>query len=78
MVLFYLLNRCLMVGMKVKSHSWAKKRVKKSATGKYVFKKACNNHLLTNKKKKKNKTSPYGKVVSKNERKALKVLLPYV
>ena len=62
---------------KAKSHSWAKKRVKKTATGKFVFKKACNNHLLTNKKQKNNKSAPYGKVVSQSETKALKNLVPY-
>jgi large subunit ribosomal protein L35 len=65
------------MAMKAKSHSWAKKRVKKTATGKFVFKKACNNHLLTNKKQKNNKSAPYGKLVASTESKALKNLVPY-
>lgn len=66
-----------MAAMKAKSHSWAKKRVKKTATGKYVFSKACNNHLLTNKKKKNNKSAPYGMITSAADAKAVKNLVPY-
>jgi len=65
------------MAMKAKSHSWAKKRIKKTGSGKFVFKKAGNNHLLTNKKKKNNKSFPYGKVVSTTETKALKNLVPH-
>lgn len=60
-----------------KTHSGAKKRVKKTGSGKFVFKKAANNHLLTNKKQKNNKSRPYGKVASKADAKSLKVLVPY-
>jgi len=66
-----------MAKMKAKSHSWAKKRVKKTATGKIIFSKSCNNHLLTNKKKKNNKVAPYGVIASAADVKAIKNLVPY-
>jgi large subunit ribosomal protein L35 len=37
--------------MKQKTHSGAKKRVKKTGTGKFVVQKSCRNHLLVNKSK---------------------------
>lgn len=37
--------------MKQKTHSGAKKRTKKTGTGKYIVQKASQNHLLVNKSK---------------------------
>jgi large subunit ribosomal protein L35 len=60
---------------KHKSHSGAKKRFKKTAKGKLMFKKSCNSHLLTNKGKN-HKAFPYGKQLTKVYEKAIKFLLP--
>ncbi len=59
-----------------KSHSGAMKRFKVTKSKKVTFKKACNNHLLTNKGKN-NKTNPYGKVVIGKYAKKMRTLLPY-
>jgi ribosomal protein L35 len=59
-----------------KSHSGAMKRFKVTKSKKVTFKKACNNHLLTNKGKN-NKTDPYGKVVIGKYAKKMRTLLPY-
>jgi len=61
---------------KMKSHSWAKKRFKITKKGKVLFKKSCNNHLLTNKGSS-NKANPYKKVMAKADAKKIKTLLPY-
>ncbi len=60
----------------LKTHSWAKKRFKITATKKVLFKKSCNNHLLTNKGNN-NKRDPYGKLLSKTYVKKVKTLFPY-
>jgi ribosomal protein L35 len=59
-----------------KSHSGALKRFKVTKSKKVTFKKACNNHLLTNKGKN-NKTDPYGKTVIGKYAKKMRTLLPY-
>ncbi|MCX6822781.1 MAG: 50S ribosomal protein L35 [candidate division SR1 bacterium] len=59
-----------------KSHSGAMKRFKVTKSKKVTFKKACNNHLLTNKGKN-NKTDPYGKTVIGKYAKKMRTLLPY-
>lgn len=59
-----------------KSHSGALKRFKVTKNKKVTFKKACNNHLLTNKGKN-NKTDPYGKTVIGKYAKKMRTLLPY-
>lgn len=66
------------MAQKLKTHSWAAKRFKisKGKTGKVTFKKACNNHLLTNKGDN-NKTDGYGKALSKTYVKKVKTLFPY-
>lgn len=60
----------------LKTHSWASKRFKITKGKKVLFKKACNNHLLTNKGKN-NKTDAYGKTLSKTYVKKVKSLFPY-
>ncbi len=60
----------------LKTHSWAAKRFKITKGKKVLFKKACNNHLLTNKGNN-NKRDMYGKSLSKTYVKKVKHLFPY-
>jgi ribosomal protein L35 len=61
---------------KLKTHKGAQKRIKVTKKKKYLFDKACNNHLLTNKGK--NRTShQYGKQLTKADSKNMERLLPY-
>jgi len=60
----------------LKTHSWAAKRFKITKSKKVLFKKACNNHLLTNKGNN-NKRDAYGKSLSKTYVKKIKTLFPY-
>jgi len=60
----------------LKSHSGAKKRFKVIKGKKVTFKKACNNHLLTNKGKS-NKADSYGKELNERFAKKMRTLLPY-
>ncbi|MCX6825548.1 MAG: 50S ribosomal protein L35 [candidate division SR1 bacterium] len=64
------------MGKGLKTHSGAKKRFKITKSKKVLFKKACNNHLLTNKGSN-NKSNPYGKLLSKTYEKKVKTLFPY-
>ncbi len=61
---------------KLKTHSGAAKRFKITKNKKISFKKACNNHLLTNKWKN-NKKSVYGKELHVSYVKKVKALFPY-
>lgn len=65
-----------MANAKSKSHSGAGKRFKVTKSGKVTFKKAWNNHLLTNKGKS-NKADWYGKELDAAYSKKVKALLPY-
>lgn len=47
--------------MKQKTHSGTKKRVKVTGTGKFMFQKACKNHLLSSKSKRQKKSFSLGK-----------------
>ena len=58
--------------MKKKSHSGAKKRVKKTGTGKLLVQKSCKNHLLVNKSKRQKKLNAKGKPVESTVLRALK------
>jgi len=60
----------------LKTHSWAKKRFKITSAWKVLFKKACNNHLLTNKGDN-NKSDGYWVSLSKTYVKKVKTLFPY-
>ena len=61
---------------KMKSHSGAKKRVKRTGGGKLTLKRNSRNHLLLQKsKRQKNLNRPL--VGSKSDQKSLKPLLPY-
>lgn len=59
--------------MKQKSHSGAKKRARKTGTGKYIVQKSCQNHLLTNKSKRQKRINK--KVVQDPQQKMLEKLL---
>ncbi|MFC1655727.1 50S ribosomal protein L35 [Patescibacteria group bacterium] len=61
--------------MKKKSHSGAKKRVKKTGTGKFVVQKSCKNHLLVNKSKRQKKLFKKGKTAEDPQQKILAKLL---
>ncbi len=61
--------------MKQKTHSGAKKRVKKTGTGKYMVEKSCKKHLLVNKSKRQKKLDKKGKVAEKPQQKMLSKLL---
>jgi len=61
---------------KWKNHSWAKKRFRITKKGKVLFKKSCNNHLMTNKGKTQKKY-PYKKRLAKADVQRVKDLLPY-
>lgn len=60
----------------LKTHKWAQKRFKLTKNKKVLFKKTCNNHLLTNKWKT-NKKSVYGKELHESYAKKVKSLFPY-
>lgn len=61
--------------MKQKSHSGAKKRVKKTGKGTFVVQKSCKNHLLVNKSKRQKKLDNKGKVAEKPQQKILAKML---
>ena len=61
--------------MKQKSHSGAKKRVKKTGKGTFVVQKSCKNHLLVNKSKRQKKLDKKGKVAEKPQQKILAKML---
>jgi len=61
--------------MKKKSHSGLKKRVKKTATGKFLFDKSAKKHLLTNKSKRQKNVNSGGKVASPGDAKYIRKLL---
>ena len=64
---------------KMKTHSGAKKRFKKTATGKWTHRKAGLRHLLSGMSAKRGRTLRTVKVIEKNdiEGKVLKDYLPY-
>ena len=62
---------------KQKSHSGAKKRVRKTGRGKIVLRRGRRNHLLQQKSKRQKKLNRT-LVVEKSEQKTLKSLLPYL
>ena len=60
----------------LKTHKGAQKRFKITKNKKVIFKKACNNHLLTNKWKN-NKKSVYWKELHSSYAKKVQDLFPY-
>ena len=61
--------------MKQKSHSGAKKRAKRTGTGKFIVQKSCKNHLLVNKSKRQKKLNNKGKVAEAPQQKILAKLI---
>lgn len=62
---------------KVKSHSGAKKRFKRTASGKFKFGRAFKRHLLTNRSQKRKRQLRGGAYVSDAHQHQIEVLLPY-
>lgn len=62
--------------MKLKTHSGAKKRVKKTGTGKLRMEKGSKRHLLANKSKKQKRIGGRKQTVSPSRAGALRKLLP--
>lgn len=60
---------------KMKSHSGAKKRFKKTGTGKYKRKKAYRGHILTKKSSKRKRQLRKDEVVDKSDKKRVEHLL---
>lgn len=61
---------------KQKSRSAAKKRLKKTGTGKWAFEKAAHNHLLLQKSKRQKNQASKPVLLSKGESKVANRLLP--
>lgn len=61
--------------MKQKTHSGAKKRVRKTGKGTFIVRKSCKNHLLVNKSKRQKKLDNKGKTAEKPQQKILGKLL---
>lgn len=61
---------------KIKTNRAAAKRFKKTGTGKFVFSKSHANHILTKKTRKRKRALRQSQIIDKNNRKALKLLLP--
>ena len=61
----------------MKSHSGAKKRVRRTGSGKLAMKRGRRNHLLLQKSKRQKKLSRT-MVPEKSEKKSLTSLLPYI
>jgi large subunit ribosomal protein L35 len=63
--------------MKQKTHSGFKKRVKVRSSGTLSLKKACKNHLLSNKSKRQKKAFSKGMPVSYTREEDVRRMLPY-
>ncbi|MDA0739363.1 MAG: 50S ribosomal protein L35 [Nitrospirae bacterium] len=66
-----------MAGQKLKSHSGAAKRFKRTSSGKFLRRKAGVRHILTTKNAKRKMRLGKSAVVAKSDQKALARLLPY-
>ncbi len=62
---------------KMKSHSGAKKRFKKTGSGKYKRKKAGKRHILTKKKRRRKRKLGKPTTVDKTQKKDVEQMLPY-
>ena len=62
---------------KVKSHSGAKKRFKRTASGKFKFSHVFKRHLLTGRSKKRKRQARAGAYVSDAQHHQIEKLLPY-
>ncbi len=63
---------------KMKSNSGAKKRFRKTGTGKVKFKKAYHSHILTTKTTKKKRNQRRMRILSSADTKRVHRLLPYL
>ncbi len=61
---------------KIKTNRAAAKRFKKTGSGKFVFFKSHGNHILTKKTTKRKRALRQSQIISKSNRKGLKLLLP--
>ncbi len=61
---------------KIKTNRAAAKRFKKTGSGKFVFSKSHGNHILTKKTTKRKRALRQSQIISKSNRKGLKLLLP--
>lgn len=61
--------------MKQKSHSGAKKRVRKTGKGTFMTQKSCKNHLLVNKSKRQKKLFSKGKPADTTKKKIIAKML---
>ena len=66
------------MGQKMKTHSGAAKRVKKTGSGKLKRSKAFTSHILTKKTSKRKRGLRQATVVSESDMKRVKTLLPYL
>lgn len=62
---------------KLKSHSGAKKRARRTGSGQIVMKRSDRNHLLLQKSKRQKRLSRTLPLTSRREQKNLAILLPY-
>lgn len=62
--------------MKIKSHSGAKKRVRRSGKKHFKMRKSCRSHLLANKSKRQKRLANRDRLVSQTNLRKLKSLLP--
>lgn len=63
--------------MKLKTLSGAKKRVKITGTGKYIFAKTAKRHLLSDKSKKAKGRDRYGRLAHETNELECRISLPY-
>ncbi len=61
---------------KIKTNRAAAKRFKKTGTGKIVYRKSCASHILTKKTTKRKRTLRKAHLISKSDRREIKLLLP--
>jgi large subunit ribosomal protein L35 len=62
---------------KVKTHSGAKKRFKRTGTGKFKFQRVFKRHLLTNRRKKRKRQLRQAGIVPPAHHHQIDLLLPY-
>ena len=61
---------------KIKTHSGAAKRFKKTGTGKFKFRKANSSHIMTKKSTKRKRSFRLDQMLDKSNTKAVKRMLP--
>ena len=61
---------------KIKTNRAAAKRFKTTGTGKIVYRKSCASHMLTKKTTKRKRTLRQAHLISKSDRREIRLLLP--